>query len=171
MLRHVCTRWLSLFAAVERVIKSWKAIKKYFLELGQENCDKTIWNFIKSNEHELEEDLSSDISLGECYLFFVHHYMNILNVGILQLESNKLTITELHDVMCDLKNQIVQRLKGNFFGAKASSALKYLKPQEKQKFIKEATLVYEKTIDYFNKWYNFENTPLQYFTCLNLKKN
>lgn len=171
MLRHVTTRWLSLYAALDRLLRSWPAVKKYFLDLGEENCDKSIWRFIKNQEHGLEDDLSSEILVSETYIYFVHHYMNILNTHIVKLESNELTSTELHGIMSDLKEQISQRQNDQFFGSKALAALKYLPTREKQIFVQEANLVYKKTIDYLAKYYDFQKSPFQYFECLNLKKH
>ncbi|CAG9818140.1 unnamed protein product [Phaedon cochleariae] len=161
ILRHVSTRWLSLFVAVDRLLKCWPAVKKYFLELGEDDCNKTVWRFVKNREHGLEEDINAQLTFPECYLYFVHHYMNVLNTHILKLESKSLTIIELHDIMNELKNNISHRLADNFFGAKVNTALKYLGKSEKQKFISEASLVYKKTID----------TPYQHFVHLNIKKN
>ncbi|XP_031329485.1 uncharacterized protein LOC116170636 [Photinus pyralis] len=171
MLRHVTTRWLSLYSALDRLLRCWPAVKKYFLDLGEDNCDKNVWKFIKSQEHELEDDLRSEIPLSECYIYFVHHYMNILNTHIVKLESNRLSSTELHEIMSDLKEQIIQRQNDQFFGSKVSAALKYLPANQKQIFLKEANLVYKKLLDYLDKYYDFQNSPFQYFDCLNLKKN
>lgn len=97
--------------------------------------------------------------------------MHILNTHILKLESNYVTSLELHNIMLDLKEQIEERLKDQFFGSKISWALKYLTPFEKQTFVKEASLVYQRTLDYLNRYYNFENSPFKYFKCFNIKKN
>lgn len=50
VLRHVPTRWLSLYKAVERLLSSWPAIKAYFLELGEESCNKVVWGCIKDKK-------------------------------------------------------------------------------------------------------------------------
>lgn len=42
VLRHVITRWLTLFPAAERTMKNWPAIKKCFIKQGELVTDKTI---------------------------------------------------------------------------------------------------------------------------------
>lgn len=106
ILRHVSTRWLSLLRCVDRLIAAWPAIKSYFLTIGKEECDPIIWQFIKENENELSEDLTVEITLPECYIYFISHYRNVLNESILILEKATVTSIELHDVMKKLKDKI-----------------------------------------------------------------
>jgi hypothetical protein len=42
VIRHVPTRWLSLFKAVDRDILSWRPIKSYFLALVTDECPADI---------------------------------------------------------------------------------------------------------------------------------
>ena len=42
VIRHVPTRWLTLFKAVERLLKSWRPLKAYFLGLGVDECPAAI---------------------------------------------------------------------------------------------------------------------------------
>ncbi|GFS59064.1 uncharacterized protein TNCV_69591 [Trichonephila clavipes] len=37
VIRHVPTRWLSLFKALDRMLSSWGPLKRYFIELGSDN--------------------------------------------------------------------------------------------------------------------------------------
>lgn len=47
MLRHVTTRWLSLYPAIERFVKNMPALRSYFVSLGK-NCPLVL-NFILQN--------------------------------------------------------------------------------------------------------------------------
>ena len=42
LFRHVPTRWLTLFPAIDRLLQCWPALKSYFLSLGQEKTPKAI---------------------------------------------------------------------------------------------------------------------------------
>lgn len=131
LIKHGVTRWLTLFAAVDRILKSWPAIKSYFLSQREEKCDKIIWNFIKSDEDEFVDDLprsstEQNLSFAEMYLYFVHHYMNNLQESILILEKNDVTSTELHSVMAKLKESLTSRLDQSFFGSNIRKNLKFL---------------------------------------------
>ena len=75
LLRHVPTRWLSLLPALDRLILSWPAIKVYFLQLGEEECPKFIWEFMKDQKNELNAE--NELSMNECFLYFIHSFMNI----------------------------------------------------------------------------------------------
>ncbi|GFX35344.1 uncharacterized protein TNCV_101511 [Trichonephila clavipes] len=37
VIRHVPTRWLSLFKALDRMLSSWGPLKRYFIERGSDN--------------------------------------------------------------------------------------------------------------------------------------
>jgi hypothetical protein len=62
MLRHVGTRWLTLYPAIERLSKCWPAIKSYFLSLGADEYPRRIWKYLKGcEEGETEGQESSFI--------------------------------------------------------------------------------------------------------------
>ncbi|GFT82427.1 uncharacterized protein TNCV_4927801 [Trichonephila clavipes] len=42
VIRHVPTRWLSLFNALDRMLSSWGALKRYFIEQGSDNCPTAL---------------------------------------------------------------------------------------------------------------------------------
>lgn len=168
VIRHVATRWLSLFRCVNRLILNWPALKSYFISIGKENCEPAIWRFI-DDEDEVTNDLSSQLTFPEIYLYFVHHYMNVLTESILILEKKDLTSIELHDIMCQLREKIKHRLDSSFYGARIKQALIYLTQQQQKKFISEANKVYTKTLDYLNDFYDFDNSYFQYFSIFDLK--
>ncbi|GFV25512.1 uncharacterized protein TNCV_1147821 [Trichonephila clavipes] len=43
VIRHVPTRWLSLFKALDRMLSSWGPLKRYFIERGSDNCPTALW--------------------------------------------------------------------------------------------------------------------------------
>ena len=168
IIRHVITRWLSLHKALDKIVNAWSAIKLYFLQQGEEDTHKIIWKFVKDSEDEIRDDKGS-LSLAECYIHFVHHFMGLMNQYIIQLENQSVTSSELHDIMLSLKNKLENRLEDQFFSSKVNTSLDFLTTYEKQKIVTEAKKVYRKAIDYLVKFYNFENSPFKYFSVINLK--
>lgn len=56
--------------AVDRLIKNWPAIKMYFINQGQEECDHIIWKCIQD-----VDGLSDLKTLPELILYFVHSFL------------------------------------------------------------------------------------------------
>lgn len=173
ILRHVVTRWLSLSPAVERLIAKWPAIKQYFFNIAQEEeeVDKIIWMFIKDQENELSDDLNAPLTASECYLYFVHHFMNILTKSIKCLETNNVMSTDIHEIMVQLENQISSRLQDGFYGSKVNNSLAHLDKGKREKFEKEAKQVYRRALQYLHEWYDYESSPFRYFSVINLRSN
>lgn len=170
VLRHVVTRWLSLFPAVERIIKIWPAVKQYFLNQGEDDTDKTIWMFVKDQADEMNDDLNSHLTLPECYLYFVHHFMFQLTRSIKLLEKDSTMISHVHGILTSLRGGLQSRLKDKYFGAKVNQSLVHLPSYQRKKFETEAITVYQRAIAYLEKWYDYENTPFQHFSVINLDK-
>ncbi|GFW42400.1 uncharacterized protein TNCV_239971 [Trichonephila clavipes] len=42
VIRHVPTRWLSLFNALDWMLSSWGPLKRYFIERGSDNCPTAL---------------------------------------------------------------------------------------------------------------------------------
>ncbi|KAL4104819.1 hypothetical protein QTP88_020095 [Uroleucon formosanum] len=169
VLRHGPTRWLSLFNAVDRLIMSWPAVSSYFKYRGEEKCHQVIWMFVKNIDTTEMTDLSRKVTLPECFLYFIHHYMNILSEAILILETNSVTSVDLHNVMQGLKDKIENRLNDSFYGAKVTRSISSLQENERVMFKKEANEVYKNTIDYLKKNYDFNDSIFKMFSNFNLK--
>ena len=56
----------------------------------------------------------------------------------------------------------------NFYGSLVNDKLKYLSVNDKQIFIKEANLVYQRAIDYLSQWFDYKNSYFKKFKILNL---
>jgi hypothetical protein len=89
-----------LFAAVDRLLKNWTAIKSYFLSQGEENVSRAIWTFVT---FEKDCEVADEQNLPELYLYFVHNVMSLFNVSIKQVERNYIRITEIYSVFNKLK--------------------------------------------------------------------
>lgn len=67
-----------------------------------------------------------------CVFLSVDIYLSAFNVQkkILTLEKNKTDVTQLYTKMNDLRNEIINRKKDNFYWFKVSQNLKYLNTAE-----------------------------------------
>lgn len=168
VLRHVPTRWLSLFKAVERLLLNWIPLKSYFISLGSDECHKVIWNLISDQENELAKD--DEPTISELYLYFTHFFMSIMQDTLLKLESKKILACDLHIIMCKLRDSLQKKYDEQFFGMKVLFALrkKHLPENAVQKFKKEAINVYQRAIAYLEKWYNFTDSVYETLSCFNL---
>ncbi|KAI4466368.1 hat family dimerization domaincontaining protein-related [Holotrichia oblita] len=165
VLRHIPVRWLSLFQALDRLLLNWNAIKAYFLQQGAENCDRIIWKFVGDQE----DQLSDQPTFAECYIYFVHHVLFIFQSSIKTLEQSHLVITDVYEIMSGLRDTLKRRKEDLFFGFKTNQALANFTSNLKLKFQEEAVQVYNRAIEYLEKWFDFENNVFLLFKSLNLK--
>lgn len=138
-MRHVPTRWLSTL--VEKLIKVWPAIKTYFIQKGEDYCHKIIWDFVKSQDNKISDDLNPEISVAECYLYFIHHITYLFQKYILILEQANILCCKLHEVVINIKNYLETRIRDKLFGAKVRNTLKHFSSVD-QKILKEIFCVY-----------------------------
>lgn len=165
--KNVPTRWLSLFQALERILRNWEALKKYFIEdVGLENCSPVIKDIIGDQKRELAPQ--NKPTGKELYLYFVHNFMASFQNIILILQKENFTIVSLHKTMLEFRNSLQKRLRDQFYGMTVHQALKkkYICSDLTEKFIREANLTYQRAIDYLNKWFPFDNKFYQAIDCL-----
>ncbi|XP_037504964.1 uncharacterized protein LOC119381046 [Rhipicephalus sanguineus] len=164
VLCHISVRWLSLFTALDRLIKNWTPIKSYFLSQGEEECEKIIWRFISNQA----DGLSESVTLPECYMHFMHSFLAMFHSAILTLEKSHLEPTELYAVMTKLRKQLINRRDDMFFGVKANLGLEILPGGQVAKL--EFLNVYDRALAYLEKWFDFENSPFKMLAELDLRK-
>ena len=173
VIRHVPTRWLSLFKAVDRLLLSWKPLKAYFLKLGSDDCPKAIWNILYDQENEMSSD--EEPTFSELYLFFTHYFMSCFQETLLKLENKSTVACDLYLILKTFRDSLRRKINDIFFGMKIKLAFRrnYLPDELVQKFTKEALLVYTRALTYLEKWFSFTNSPYCKFQALslgNLKK-
>lgn len=149
---------------MDRLLKCWPAIKNYFLQ--QDVVHHVILQFINDQRNEPTENISSCLTLPECYLYFIHSIMSLFHTLIAKLESSTVTIIDLHSTLCCFRDSLKSRINEKFFGLKVNQALSHLKKNEKDSFEQNATIFLSACISYFEKWYNFKDSPFQYFSNL-----
>lgn len=149
LLRHLPTRWLSLLPAIDRLLHNWPVIKVYIIQRGEDECPKQIWDFICDQENEVADD--NNLTLNECYLYFVHNFMNVFQESIKLLENDRIQSTEVYSIMLRLRESIQTKVADEFFRFKVKQCIGKLFLSGKQSFLKAATLVYSRSMQYLEK--------------------
>lgn len=160
IVKHVATRFLSLGPAVERIIKIWPALKSHFLE-SRDECPRLLQNIITSEEEE---------SKTLAYLAFLHNVMFSIETTMKKIESDSLSIVEMHAEMHGICEKMEQRLKDNFFGSQARQITSGLSTDAKETIENDFRQFYTNFIEYLTKRYDFsESNILSKMLFLNLK--
>ncbi|XP_043381024.1 uncharacterized protein LOC114021903 isoform X1 [Chelonia mydas] len=162
ILRHVPTHFLTLFTAVDRLLKHWPALKSYFVKKGEEKVSCAIWAFLSEQEDAVSDD--DIITLPELYVYFVHNILSQFNNTIKVLESDYVQVTELYGVFNRLRREIQNRQEQGFYGYKVTQFLKKLPPNEQNKFVGDAQRAYTRMLQYLEKWFDFSENSF-YVLC------
>ncbi|XP_054745604.1 uncharacterized protein LOC129249978 [Anastrepha obliqua] len=88
------TRWLTLKPAIERILKLFKPLKKYFLE--QPHCPNILEAFFEN-------------STSEMWLFCTHCQASLFHNYITQIESNNICMVEVALLIKELKLKLAER--------------------------------------------------------------
>ncbi len=129
MKRHVITRWLSLFPAINRIIDNIEPLKNYFIGLGTNDCPLIIQEFVWSDSYK-------GVTVFELYLHFSAFLMNLFHKNILLFEKKTTNATNLYSIMAQIRNQLINRVSMNFYGSKVSEYLKNFPETDQKMFIK-----------------------------------
>jgi hypothetical protein len=97
LLYHSKTRWLSLFTAVERLIKMFPALKSFFL-----SQDKSLAILKKCFND----------PFSEIYLLHLHSLMCVFHSHIHCIEREKNSVLEILNILSDMQ-KIIQEKKKN----------------------------------------------------------
>jgi hypothetical protein len=162
LLKHVPTRWLTLYKAIDRLITNLEPIKLYFCGVDLGDCPLVISEFI------WEESSNNKMSLSELFLHFSHQFMKIFYDTILLLEKTSTNSTHLYHIMDQLRGKLKNRIENNFFGSICNENIHSLSSENKKTFKKAALSCYKRTIEYLEKWFNYDNSIFKLFSCLNL---
>ena len=155
IVRHVTTRWLTLFDAISRVLKNLLPIKTYFLSLGESKCHRVVWDIFGDQENAIAAD--DEPTVNELKLYFLHSFMAEFHGALVSLQSHLYNTLACHrgSIIGGLKNSLKQKSKDGFFGMTVTLAKRkgYLLPDKITKFETEAQKVCGRAIDYLEKWF------------------
>ncbi|XP_041850909.1 uncharacterized protein LOC121646098 [Melanotaenia boesemani] len=154
--RHVPTRWLSLWPAVNRLHSSWPAIKSYFLSLGEEQCPKSLWQLFKDDQDGEGNPLELQV-----YLSFLNNALKIFHDIVLLLEREDATVCELYDMMFTLKTKLQQRQIDGFFGVETDALLQVFPNQQAAAVKHDMCNFYQVSLAYLEQRYDFTDSSYQ----------
>ncbi|GFT30802.1 uncharacterized protein TNCV_759731 [Trichonephila clavipes] len=103
VIRHVPTRWLSLFKALDRMLSSWGPLKRYFIERGSDNCPTALWAILSDQENEISGEANP--TYNELYLYFTHNFMASFQELILLVEKHTTAAFNLHNIMVQFQRK------------------------------------------------------------------
>lgn len=158
IIRHVITRWLTLYPAIEKLLKGLPALKEYFLSLGENgpvNLRKYFENFKKT----------------ESFLGFFHNVLKVFYDTIKLLETRDVLCCETFDIINELRNKLKQRISDKFVGFACTNSMKSLSDEEKILLEHTLMLWYTHALQYIEKHFDFsENHHLFKLRIFSLKK-
>ena len=77
-----------------------------------------------------------------------------------------MTVIDLHNTLCCFRDSLKSRITEKFFRFKVNQALPNLIISERNSFEENAINFLSTCISYLEKWYNFKDSPFQYFSNL-----
>jgi hypothetical protein len=110
LLRHVIKRWLTLHPAIVRLGQNWPCVKSYFLSLGENDCPKFLWEYLKNCEDGDKEGEQSCILPP--YFSYFSNALLCFQSPIKTPEKDTTTVTQLFYIMSTLKVKLEQRNRG-----------------------------------------------------------
>lgn len=140
LLGHSKTRWLTLFPALERILKLFKPLKEYFLL--QEKCPQVILKFFND-------------PCAELWFLFIQSQAFFFHKCILHLESQNLSMTEASLVLKDFKLKLKERRSGKCLPFTVKNALSKLEVEgniDAINFKAQVDSFYQACIDYLSQW-------------------
>lgn len=152
ILRHVCTRWLSLHPAVSRLLESWPALTSYFRSLGE--CPVALKRIFQDEEK---------TDTAETYLSFFHNVGCVFDELVKKLEVTALCITDVYEEVQMFKMKMLQRKQDCFYGYRTKQLMDKQLPAQQSTLQEDFQRFYDSVIAYIDKWFDFspENVMMQ----------
>jgi hypothetical protein len=154
------TRWLSLFPAIQRIIKNFDAINLYFIGVNSDLCPQIIIDFFYGK--------SEDKSIEEFHLHFIHDFMELFHGKILILEKENTNAIQLYSELNDLYVKLKNRRSEEFYGSFAFKNFNKLSEKDRILFKKSSNDVYNRALNYLEERFDFKNSIFKDFTELSL---
>lgn len=153
IVRHVITRWLTLFDAISRLLKNLLPIKTYFLSLGESKCPRVVWDVFGDQESAIAAE--GEPTVNELKLYFLHSFMAEFHGALISLQSQNTLACHLSTIIGGLKRSLEKKSAEGFFGMNVTLAKRkgYLLATEVTQFEAEAQKVYDRAIQYLDKWF------------------
>lgn len=137
LLYHSKTRWLSLFPAIERILKLYRPLLNYFESI--ERPPVLIKQFFEN-------------PLSEAYLFLIHSIMHTIHTKIQTLEKGDNSILETKSILASITKSLDDRIKENFVPLNVQSIINKEDENRKQEFKKCTHDFYNEIKRYIEEW-------------------
>jgi len=139
LLYHSKTRWLSLYPAIERILKLFEPLKHYFSSL--KDPPKVLKNFFENN-------------FSETFLLTLHSTMNIMHTNIEIIERADNSIIEVKTVLEEILYNLNQRINQKFMPLQIKEILRKIENTGKSttEFMKEVHEFYLTMKNYLESW-------------------
>ena len=89
------------------------------------------------------------------YLKFLSYILQSFHDTILTLEGDSVVIADTWDVMCNLRQKLVDRFRDKYFGWEASELLKNQTASQSSRIEKDFTQFISRSLTYLEKWFDF----------------
>ena len=148
--------------ALECLIQNLDEIKSHFFGIKQDEIPNIIYDLVWDFNEE-------SVPLNELYLRFAYEFTKLLNISILMFEKNhNINYSLYNNCMDELKGKIKNRIALKFFGGNINNLLEKHSSNSISNFEKNCISVYQKAIDYLEKWFDYENSIFKKLNNLNL---
>ena len=139
LLNHSKTRWLSLFPAVERLLKLFPALKEYFLS---QNQPPYILKTFFENPY------------SEAYLWFTHSLMSVFQSNLASVEQEENSVLEITNILESILRLLRNRIEDKFVPLKVKQLVRGANGsnEETQSIYDEFQQVYKASLEYLEKW-------------------
>jgi hypothetical protein len=121
LLRHMTMWWLMLRPAIVQVGQKWPAIKSYFLSLGENDCPKFLWEYLKNCEDGNKEGEVSCVLPP--YFSFFSNVLLCFQSPIKTPEKDTTIVTQLFHITSTLKGKLEQWNKDKYVGRTKTNML------------------------------------------------
>ncbi|XP_078282406.1 uncharacterized protein LOC144608476 [Rhinoraja longicauda] len=144
ILRHFCTRWLSLHPAVGRLLQSWPVLTSHFRSL--ETCPVALKRIFEDEEK---------TGATEIYLSFFYNVGCVFYLLVKKLEETKLCITDVYEEVGKFKMKMLQRRQDSFFGYQTKQLMDKQVPAQRSTQQQDFEKFYDSVITDIDKWFDF----------------
>ena len=107
MLKHVCTRWLSIHRCLDRMMTNWDPLKQYFLEQKKKAEKSQLSSYSKQKVDSVAEFLRSPTNKMFC--LFLQYTITVFDRVLVQLQAEEPMIHKLKSSLTDLIRDLYSR--------------------------------------------------------------
>jgi len=125
---------LECLPAIGRLLVMFDAVFAYFVSMEKEDCPRQTAKMLGATFNGTPEDNGNEVRI---YLNFASYFSENLQTAILKMEKHGFSWVEIHSVMVDLRDRLVDKLRNEMYGTKTLHLLENLEdPTKRRKIMK-----------------------------------